>query len=633
MSHTAHQHEPDRRNAQDPARARPPKQDTAPATGRGPLPVDRILAMQRAVGNAAVARMLSGDGLAPVDVQRSAVHEVLRTPGEPLDAPVREDMESRLGADFSDVRVHTDGVASQAAESVRAEAFTTGSHLVFGQGQYDPSSSAGQHRLAHELTHVLQQRSGPVAGTDAGGGVRVSDPSDRFERAAEDNARRALAAQRTTDTGAHPATGATTDGHGAVQRCADHTPAQDDAPHVQRVLDYSAVQQPGNTEAADAEGRGTWLRKLVYAELAETLGMPKWTGENWKNWKKTNVRVADRVDPLVRSIEPSVAAMELDKEATRAQIGELNDILHQIEVVVDEHKAAPPAITGTLIGNEFTFVDDALRAAATKAEKSKSSDIYKLMKDPYNQAAQRWADVMGRLGGPAPEKGVDRNKMTMLTYRFTAEDYGVDWSYQVTADQACVEVITHKAAASDVYAGAVGDLMDQYVFGVAKAVGLETDITIGGGHINIDETTSVGHHSTQKAARVLAGFIDQVYEDEKYWQARDPDSVNAPFLSELHNARKKQVDYEAVIKKFNAENWTIPVLVRHLITDVFNTSNTDQSNPEKYHALNFSAMQEGTPEEQRRLEFRRVPAQPDRQVLLEELTRLAGLLKTAREKA
>ncbi|GAA3464252.1 hypothetical protein GCM10018963_62650 [Saccharothrix longispora] len=607
-------------------------------TGPGPLPVDRILAMQRAVGNAAVARMLNGDGAAPVGVQRSAVHEVLRTPGSPLDAPVREDMERRMGADFSDVRVHTDGAASQAAASVRAEAFTTGSHVVFGQGQYDPSSSTGQHRLAHELTHVLQQRSGPVAGTDTGGGVRVSDPSDRFEQAAEDNARRTMAAQRTHDAGVHPTTGpattwATTDGHGAVQRCADHTPARDDVPHVQRVLDYSAVQQPGNTEAADAGTRRTWLRKLVYAELAETLGMPKWTGENWKNWKEANARVAGRVDPLVKSIEPSVAAMELDEEVTWAQIGELNGILHQIETVVDEHKAAPPAIARTLIGNEFTFVDDALRTAADKAAKNKNSDIYKLMKGPYNQAAQRWADTVDRLDGPDPEVASDRNGMTMLTYRFAAEDYGVDWRYQVTADQACVEVITDKAEAADVYAGAVGDLMDQYVFGVAETVGLKTDINIGGGHINIDETTSVGHHSTQKAARVLAGFIDQVYKDEKYWQARDPDKVNAPFLSELDTTGKKQVDYETVIKKFNAENWTIPVLVKHLIANVFNTSNTDQANPEKYHALNFSAMQEGTPEEQRRLEFRRLPAQPDRQVLLQELTRLAGLLKTAREKA
>ena len=82
--------------------------------------------------------------------------------------------------------------------------------------------------LAHELTHVVQQRSGPVDGTDAGGGVRVSDPSDRFERAAVANAERAMAlpstAQRTTadHDPAGPSTGAP-----AVQR--DEAPEEEEA--------------------------------------------------------------------------------------------------------------------------------------------------------------------------------------------------------------------------------------------------------------------------------------------------------------------------------------------------------------------------------------------------------------------
>jgi hypothetical protein len=48
--------------------------------------------------------------------------------------------------------------------------------------------------LAHELTHVVQQRSGPVDGTATGTGVRVSDPSDRFEREAAATAERAMSA-------------------------------------------------------------------------------------------------------------------------------------------------------------------------------------------------------------------------------------------------------------------------------------------------------------------------------------------------------------------------------------------------------------------------------------------------------
>ncbi|MEV0371849.1 DUF4157 domain-containing protein [Streptomyces sp. NPDC050636] len=162
---------------------------------------------------------------APPPVQRSAVQDVLRTPGRPLDDPVRTDMESRLGADFSDVRVHTDTAAHESAESVNAHAYTSGSHIVFQRGRYDASSASGRHMLAHELTHVIQQRSGPVAGTDRGDGTKVSDPSDRFEREAEANAARAMspgaaAVQRATAHGMpHPpeASGPRA-GHAEVQR-------------------------------------------------------------------------------------------------------------------------------------------------------------------------------------------------------------------------------------------------------------------------------------------------------------------------------------------------------------------------------------------------------------------------------
>jgi hypothetical protein len=88
--------------------------------------------------------------------------------------------------------VHTDGAAHESARSVNAQAYTVGSNIVFQSGRYDTSSDAGRHMLAHELTHVVQQRSGPVDGTDTGGGVRVSDPSDRFEREAVATADRAM---------------------------------------------------------------------------------------------------------------------------------------------------------------------------------------------------------------------------------------------------------------------------------------------------------------------------------------------------------------------------------------------------------------------------------------------------------
>jgi len=85
------------------------------------------------------------------------VHDVLVAPGQPLDAATRADLEPRLGQDFSRVRVHADGVAAASARAVDARAYTVGRDVVFGAGQYAPSTHAGQQLLAHELTHVVQQ--------------------------------------------------------------------------------------------------------------------------------------------------------------------------------------------------------------------------------------------------------------------------------------------------------------------------------------------------------------------------------------------------------------------------------------------------------------------------------------------
>ena len=84
--------------------------------------------------------------------------------------------------------MHTDARASKSAEAVGANAYTVGSDVVFRSGQFNPSSPTGQRTLAHELAHVVQQSQGPVDGTDAPGGIRLSSPSDRFEQAADDTA-------------------------------------------------------------------------------------------------------------------------------------------------------------------------------------------------------------------------------------------------------------------------------------------------------------------------------------------------------------------------------------------------------------------------------------------------------------
>jgi hypothetical protein len=81
-------------------------------------------------------------------------------PGWPLEPGVRREMETKLGQDFSRVRVHADASAAQSARGIGALAYTAGRDIVFGSGQYTPETLAGRKLLAHELTHVIQQCGG-----------------------------------------------------------------------------------------------------------------------------------------------------------------------------------------------------------------------------------------------------------------------------------------------------------------------------------------------------------------------------------------------------------------------------------------------------------------------------------------
>ncbi len=147
-------------------RVTPTKQDVVSndvkQTSPSPVPsrsqARRFQQLQRAVGNQAVQRMIQAKGHGEIADMPSIVSEALNSDGQPLDATTRALMEARFEHNFSDVRVHTDARATEAARSIKAQAFTVGHNVVFGRGQYTPKTSEGAHLLAHELTHVIQQK-------------------------------------------------------------------------------------------------------------------------------------------------------------------------------------------------------------------------------------------------------------------------------------------------------------------------------------------------------------------------------------------------------------------------------------------------------------------------------------------
>jgi hypothetical protein len=121
----------------------------------------------------------------PVNEVPSIVHEVLRSPGQPLDDATRAYMEPRLGHDFSAVRVHTDAKAAESAQVVNALAYTVGRDVVFGAGRYAPQTSSGQRLTAHELTHVVQQSQATQSEP-----LRVGEINDPAEIEATDSSQR-----------------------------------------------------------------------------------------------------------------------------------------------------------------------------------------------------------------------------------------------------------------------------------------------------------------------------------------------------------------------------------------------------------------------------------------------------------
>jgi hypothetical protein len=192
---------------------------TGPEAGplEGGADAHPLLALQRQLGNAQIARMLAQRESVPdedenmiqarhdpaiaqrestpddedellqatpeVGLEGGPVSDTLaqriesgRGGGAALDAGLRVDMEGALGADFEGVRVHADAESAHLNRSISAKAFTTGNDIFLGQD----ASAADRSRMAHELTHVVQQRSMASSGP-----MTVGPAGDSYEQQAD----------------------------------------------------------------------------------------------------------------------------------------------------------------------------------------------------------------------------------------------------------------------------------------------------------------------------------------------------------------------------------------------------------------------------------------------------------------
>jgi hypothetical protein len=202
----------------------------------------------------------------------SLVHEVLRSPGQPLDAMTRAQMEPRFAQDFSGVKLHTDERAAKSAQAVDALAYTVGRDIVFAEGQYFPRTAKGQRLVAHELTHVVQQHS-HINENPWRHNLAINEHDDAFEQEANAMAKHVMA-------GTSPKEESLAKGRLAIQR---DTPASDSEKKAQgKEEPADAIVDGLKTVADQAMDNNPKVKKVILAPIEDKL-KGKWdrlsTGE------------------------------------------------------------------------------------------------------------------------------------------------------------------------------------------------------------------------------------------------------------------------------------------------------------------------------------------------------------------
>lgn len=184
------------------------------------------------------------------------VHQVLRSSGQPLDPVTRASMEPHFERDLSDVRIHTDAQATSSARAVNALAYTVGNRIVFDHDHYRPQTTTGQHLLAHELTHVIQQSGSSTLPTS----LQVGSPDDYAERQADSVANQVTARANSSPPDAAVATQQTVQKQGGM-------------PIVRRAVSDLCASPGAFFDFPTAAAFGILAHKLVEQDYETEMGV------------------------------------------------------------------------------------------------------------------------------------------------------------------------------------------------------------------------------------------------------------------------------------------------------------------------------------------------------------------------
>jgi hypothetical protein len=338
-------------------------------------------------------------------------------------------MDARFGHNFGDVRVHTDAQAADSARSVGALAYTVGSDVVFGAGQYTPERGSGQRLIAHELAHVVQQR---TARPDVQTKLSIGPAGDRFEREAE------AVAERVTNS-AQPAsvseraearlqraaatdvseTAAATPAGGSAEAAGGPLIVEDDATEPgsgqMRKSDFLEQLRAASCAAADAE---------LAAAGRSTKGCPyieRWIGHY-------QASPSGRVERAVRKYAPESASAKAAHEyiplvvarirrgvSRWAATGELTDVPEELQ-----NEIAGAGVMGA-IGGVLGAIGGAISGVVSGIGKAAgAAGLFTKARDGGPRDAGDPAMIQSQLhGGAALDAGVRARMETALGHDFS----------------------------------------------------------------------------------------------------------------------------------------------------------------------------------------------------------------------
>jgi len=375
---------------------------------------------------------------------------------------VRGFMETRFGADFSAVRIHTDAKAHDLARAMSAQAFTVGHDMVFGAGHYAPESERGKHLIAHELTHVVQQtRAQPrvdrtigdghdlgsnrfrsnveleaayhgelwirrgarglhvtilqQALVDAGFSLPIFGVDGKFENETENAVKSFQIAKGLTGGDVDGIVGPTTmsllDQH-FLSHAPEHAIATNPArPLLEGTRPLSAVEQAGVTSAITTEARAPTGALPTFSRTIATSSDPY------------EVRIANRLNQAITALYNSLVASRPSRTAANLMSSADVDRLAQTaksatDAVYGRYRSGPALAFGVNIFDQFVERQSVVSASTTNADGAANWRVLKLLNgdggirqiDQEHGAVQtrptEWSLVAGVTGFPNQPPGV-----------------------------------------------------------------------------------------------------------------------------------------------------------------------------------------------------------------------------------